>query len=91
MLLVASCSFHGVKFYISGANMPGEGELKCIDWVKHMCEVGTEESVVIVGGDADLILQGLALSQVGNSLFQLELIWVWVWYIVSDIHDGEPG
>lgn len=58
------CSYEGVKFYISGANMPGEGELKCIDWLKHMCEPGSEESAVIVGGDADLILQGLALSEV---------------------------
>lgn len=44
--------------------MPGEGELKCIDWLKHMSNPGSEESVVIVGGDADLILQGLALSEV---------------------------
>ncbi|CAN0579100.1 unnamed protein product, partial [Ectocarpus sp. 12 AP-2014] len=54
------CSFQGVKFYISGANVPGEGELKCIDWLKHMPK--PDESAVIVGGDADLILQGLALS-----------------------------
>lgn len=57
-------SFRGVKFYISGASVPGEGELKCVDWIKHMCAAGTEESAVIVGGDADLILQGLALAQV---------------------------
>lgn len=54
----------GVSFYVSGASVPGEGELKCIDWVKHMCSSGTEESTVIIGGDADLILQGLALGQV---------------------------
>lgn len=59
-----ACSFRGVKFYISGASVPGEGELKCIDWVKHMCAAGTAESAVIVGGDADLVLQGLALGQV---------------------------
>ena len=29
-----------------------------------MCSEGTEESAVIVGGDADLVLQGLALPQV---------------------------
>ncbi|CAN0497229.1 unnamed protein product, partial [Ectocarpus sp. 12 AP-2014] len=54
--------YQGVKFYISGANVPGEGELKCIDWLKHMPK--PDESAVIVGGDADLILQGLALSEV---------------------------
>lgn len=49
--------------------MPGEGELKCIDWIKHMCSEGTEESAVIVGGDADLVLQGLALPQVCTQRF----------------------
>lgn len=49
--------------------MPGEGELKCIDWIKHMCSDGTEESAVIVGGDADLVLQGLALPQVRTERF----------------------
>ena len=60
------CSFRGVRFYISGAGVPGEGELKCVDWIKHICKAGTEESVIIVGGDADLILQGLALTQVND-------------------------
>lgn len=59
----------GVSFYVSGASVPGEGELKCIDWVKHMCSSGTEESTVIIGGDADLILQGLALGQVCSFCF----------------------
>lgn len=62
MLMVAS--FRGVKFYISGASIPGEGEVKCVDWINRTCLEGTEESVVLVGGDADLILQGLALTQV---------------------------
>ncbi|CAM9209236.1 unnamed protein product, partial [Laminaria digitata] len=58
--------YRGVTFYVSGASVPGEGELKCIDWIKNMCSEGTEESAVIVGGDADLVLQGLALPQVKN-------------------------
>lgn len=58
------CSYERVKFYISGANVPGEGELKCIDWLKLMSQIGSEEDAVIVGGDADLILQGLALHEV---------------------------
>ncbi len=44
--------------------MPGEGELKCIDWLKLMSQKESEEDAVIVGGDADLILQGLALHEV---------------------------
>lgn len=59
------CSYERVKFYISGADVPGEGELKCIDWLKRMSNGGSEnENAVIVGGDADLILQGLALTEV---------------------------
>lgn len=57
--------FSKVKFYISGANVPGEGELKCIDWVKLTSQAGTEESTIFIGGDADLVLQGMALSRVG--------------------------
>lgn len=67
LVLISHVDFsrcRGVSFYVSGASVPGEGELKCIDWVKHMCSSGTEESTVIIGGDADLILQGLALGQV---------------------------
>lgn len=55
--------FKKVTFYVSGASVPGEGELKCIDWVKLMGLSG-EDSVVLIGGDADLVLQGMALSQV---------------------------
>eukprot|EP00752_Nemacystus_decipiens_P010116 g9017.t1 len=58
--------FERVKFYISGANVPGEGELKCIDWLKRMSKGGSENAV-IVGGDADLILQGLALTELQNT------------------------
>lgn len=65
-ILPRFCSYQGVKFYISGANVPGEGELKCIDWLKHMPK--PDESAVIVGGDADLILQGLALSEVSAKI-----------------------
>lgn len=57
-------SFRKVKFFISGANMPGEGELKCLDWVRTNCAAGTEESVVIVGNDSDLLVQALGLPKV---------------------------
>ncbi|CAM9636289.1 unnamed protein product [Pylaiella littoralis] len=88
--------YEGVRFYISGANVPGEGELKCIDWLKHMSNPGSEESVVIVGGDADLILQGLALSEVKNTFicsqtntgsFRLSSIWE----VVRALETSFPG
>ncbi|KAG5176067.1 hypothetical protein JKP88DRAFT_351243 [Tribonema minus] len=53
-------------YYVSGADVPGEGELKILDWAHLAVAHGGEESVVIVGGDADLVLQGLALSKVKN-------------------------
>lgn len=72
------CSYERVKFYISGANVPGEGELKCIDWLKRMSKGGSENAV-IVGGDADLILQGLALTEVSAPNKASWVVrWVWV-------------
>lgn len=58
-----SGSSRQVTYYVSGASVPGEGELKCIDWIK-LTVANPDESVVIIGGDADLVLQGMALSQV---------------------------
>lgn len=55
--------FANVTYYVSGANVPGEGELKCIDWIKLNVR-NPDDSVVVIGGDADLVLQGMALSQV---------------------------
>ena len=52
-----------MKFYVSGANVAGEGELKIIDWIKRTSPPQQEESIVLIGGDADLVLQGLALSE----------------------------
>lgn len=66
------CSYERVKFYISGASVPGEGELKCIDWLKRMTKGGAENAV-IVGGDADLILQGLALTEVSANRVTCDL------------------
>jgi 5'-3' exonuclease len=48
----------------SGADVPGEGELKLLDWIHCRVPAGSDESVVIVGGDADLVLQGLAITKV---------------------------
>ncbi len=45
-------------------NTIGEGELKIFDWINTSPLVDVKSSVVIVGGDADLVLQGLALSKV---------------------------
>lgn len=52
-----------VDIRISGANVPGEGELKLIDFCKSS-HVTPQDSIVVVGGDADIVLQGLATTNV---------------------------
>ncbi len=46
-----------VEYLLSPAAAAGEGELKIIDWLLR----AKVRSAVLVGGDADLVLQGLAL------------------------------
>ncbi|KAL1518607.1 hypothetical protein AB1Y20_002895 [Prymnesium parvum] len=53
-----------LRFYVSGADVPGEGEVKIIDWLIS-CDANslpTRPSVYIVGGDGDLVLQALVLQ-----------------------------
>lgn len=57
--------YRHVDVRISGSDVPGEGELKLIDF----CRAGrlpALDSVIIVGGDADIVLQGLATTPIRN-------------------------
>lgn len=54
-----------VNVRISGADVPGEGELKLIDFC-HAAKISDNDSVVVIGGDADIVLQGLATVPVRN-------------------------
>lgn len=64
-------AFADLTIHISGVDVPGEGELKIMDY----CHVGgcvdTNDSVVVVGGDADIILQSLATTSVKNLFIYL--------------------
>eukprot|EP00559_Dactyliosolen_fragilissimus_P007545 CAMPEP_0184871610 /NCGR_PEP_ID=MMETSP0580-20130426/40819_1 /TAXON_ID=1118495 /ORGANISM="Dactyliosolen fragilissimus" /LENGTH=678 /DNA_ID=CAMNT_0027374295 /DNA_START=781 /DNA_END=2820 /DNA_ORIENTATION=+ len=71
-----------VRFYISPSTVPGEGEVKLLDWLlqagcglqhqentvsseyflKHEGIVQRGDSVAIMGGDADLVLEGLVIA-----------------------------
>ncbi|EKX50671.1 hypothetical protein GUITHDRAFT_66805 [Guillardia theta CCMP2712] len=62
--LVASAKFKNVAFYISGADVAGEGEIKIIEWIHNLLQNQNDEKIIIVGGDADLVLQGLAVLRV---------------------------
>lgn len=57
--------YRNVDIRISGSDVPGEGELKLIDFCR-AANLPELDSVVIVGGDADIVLQGLATTPVRN-------------------------
>lgn len=62
-----------VSVRISGSDVPGEGELKLIDFCR-TSNISDLESVVVVGCDADIILQGLATVPVRNFFVYLPKI-----------------
>lgn len=60
-----SCLPEGVHVYISPSTVPGEGEVKLLEWMyrhtSHPHQIN--ESVAFLGGDADLVLEGLMLNR----------------------------
>lgn len=54
-----------VKVYISPSTVAGEGEVKLLEWVLRQRVVGKAggvgESIAILGGDSDLVLEGLVI------------------------------
>jgi len=58
--VASSYRFKDCAFYISGSDVAGEGEVKIIEWLHLLRKKGVSDSIIVVGGDADLVLQGLA-------------------------------
>jgi hypothetical protein len=63
--------FQHLQIRISGPSVPGEGELKIFDWLNSFVvprapTLPAAESVVVVGSDADIVLQALATVAVQN-------------------------
>lgn len=58
--VASSYRFKDCAFYISGSDVAGEGEVKIIEWLHLLRNKGVSDSIIVVGGDADLVLQGLA-------------------------------
>ena len=66
----------GLTFHVSGAETPGEGEFKLLEWLlaQDPPRGGKRPpSAVIVGGDGDLVLQALTLQQVPSLFVVREL------------------
>ena len=57
--------FNNISVYISGANSPGEGEVKIIDWATtHI--LNKNDTLVICGADSDILLQAMMLSEISS-------------------------
>lgn len=54
--------YRNLRFVVSGPTVPGEGEIKIIDYI-HRC-VEPHHSVIVIGSDADLVLLGLATQKI---------------------------
>ncbi|KAJ8901471.1 hypothetical protein NDN08_007317 [Rhodosorus marinus] len=65
--LLNRSKFGKIDFIFSGSNVHGEGEIKILDYL-NLCVVPKDEnsSVVIIGGDSDIILQALCTPQIYN-------------------------
>ena len=48
-----------IKVFLSPSTVPGEGEVKLLEWLYHRSRRGA--SVAILGGDSDLVLEGLVV------------------------------
>lgn len=57
--------YRDLDIRISGSDVAGEGELKVIDYCRSGF-VAEMDSIVVIGGDADIVLQGLATIPVRN-------------------------
>ena len=48
------------RIYINSSDVPGEGEVKLLDWVMSS-NVKEGDNIIFMGGDSDLVLEGLIL------------------------------
>jgi 5'-3' exonuclease len=56
--------YRHVKFYLSGSDVAGEGEIKIVNYIHHKPKTHkVNDSYLIVGTDADLILLGLCVTE----------------------------
>ena len=58
---IQKTQFQNLTVFISGADTPGEGELKIVDWITTKLP-HHDDRVVICGSDSDIILQSICMS-----------------------------
>eukprot|EP01124_Arcella_intermedia_P020903 TRINITY_DN2850_c0_g1_i1.p1 TRINITY_DN2850_c0_g1~~TRINITY_DN2850_c0_g1_i1.p1 ORF type:complete len:616 (+),score=138.74 TRINITY_DN2850_c0_g1_i1:377-2224(+) len=56
---LSAMKYRYVDFYLSGSDVPGEGELKIVNYLLKFQGQERNDTFLIVGSDADLILQSL--------------------------------
>jgi 5'-3' exonuclease len=78
--------FKDINVYISGPSIPGEGELKIINWMNTEL-VREEDSVAIHGSDSDIILQSMGLIKVKNVLVSQRENAVCVASVLESVYD----
>eukprot|EP01031_Cornospumella_fuschlensis_P030385 gene30385-36713_t len=55
--------FEKLNYYISGAETPGEGEIKIIQWVnRFLPKDGCDDSIVLYGADSDMVVQAMCVN-----------------------------
>lgn len=52
---------NAVDVFISPSTVPGEGEVKLLEWI-YKGKIVHGDSIAILGGDSDLVLEGLTIS-----------------------------
>lgn len=57
--------FSNVTIFVSGSNIPGEGELKIVDWVRTQMP-SNNGTVVICGADSDILIQAIPLTDISQ-------------------------
>ena len=63
-------SRNNVKIFLSSSTVPGEGEVKLLEWIYSRPRKGS--SICILGGDSDLVLEGLVIPPaVSHNVFVL--------------------
>lgn len=64
-------AFRNINVFISGATVPGEGEIKIVRWINTHVK-SPDDTVVLCGSDADMLVQAMALHPIKLSVLQSE-------------------